>query len=421
VVRYLLWFASWCGRSERPALRLSIPTGAGHCNASRTVLASRRRDLCPDSDAIGHPRARLRPQEAFQPAARARTADLAPGRPASWWRSVGHWPAGALDRVPDAPSPRCWRAASDTGGFWEDIAHHLTPRQRLIAAAVSGLLASAFAGGIIARLDIPVVDSWLAYPLFAVPLTCFMVMGACNAFNLIDGAHGLLGGTALLMFAGLAVAAGFVGDRLVLAQSVVVIGALAGFLFWNYPHGRVFMCDGGAYFIGFVYAQLSIQIVARNAEISAWFVIMLAAYPIVETRSITAEKSTAHALDATRPSICIRWSIIRVALPTERNWPTPTPTAPTRGRALWVHGLICCALALPFESAPARCSSAPPRSSIISSTGCSIAGRHPSCSTPKHSATRVGIKGVPCTHARVPRQQTNSDYRRRRIPGVPSL
>ena len=61
------------------------------------------------------------------------------------------------------------------------------------------------------------------------------------------------------------------------------MGALVGFLFWNYPRGRVFLGDAGAYFIGFMYAELSIQLVARNSDISPWYVIMLAGYPIVDT------------------------------------------------------------------------------------------------------------------------------------------
>jgi len=269
---------------------------------------------------------------------------------------VGIGLAGAQDLVPDAPLAVVLACALPVvlAGFWEDIAHHLTPRQRLFAAAISGLLASAFAGGIIARLDIPVVDGWLVYALFAVPLTCFMVMGACNAFNLIDGAHGLLGGTALLLFAGMALAAGHVGDRLVFAQAVVMIGALAGFLFWNYPRGRVFMGDGGAYFIGFVYAQLSIQIVARNAEISAWFVIMLAAYPIVETLYSIYRRKILLRTPSLQPDAKHLHSLVyrRVILPTER---TPAGADLNRANArvaprLWLHGLLCCVLALAFHS-----------------------------------------------------------------------
>ena len=98
-------------------------------------------------------------------------------------------------------------------GLWEDIARRVPPSHRLIAAVVSAALASAFAQGTVTRLDLPYVDVWLTYLPFALALTWFMVAGACNAINIIDGNHGLAGGTSLLMFAGLAVVAGDVGDR----------------------------------------------------------------------------------------------------------------------------------------------------------------------------------------------------------------
>ena len=168
-------------------------------------------------------------------------------------------------------------------GLWEDIARRVSPRQRLLAAVGSAALASAIAQGCITRLDLPLVDGWLAYLPFAVPLTWFMVAGACNAINLIDGNHGLAGGTGVLIFFGMAMVAGRAGDDLVLLQALGMIGALVGFLLWNYPHGKVFLGDAGAYFIGFMYAQLSIQLITRNAGVSAWFVIALTAYPIAET------------------------------------------------------------------------------------------------------------------------------------------
>src|SRR5438046_6793570 len=100
-------------------------------------------------------------------------------------------------------------------GLWEDITHRVPPKYRLLAAVFSAALASAFAQGVLPRLDLPFVDSWLDYLPIAVPLTCFMVAGASNAFNIIDGTNGLAGGSALLMFAGLAAIAAVVGDTLV--------------------------------------------------------------------------------------------------------------------------------------------------------------------------------------------------------------
>jgi UDP-N-acetylmuramyl pentapeptide phosphotransferase/UDP-N-acetylglucosamine-1-phosphate transferase len=103
-------------------------------------------------------------------------------------------------------------------GLSEDITGRIRPWHRLAASVVSAAFASWLVGGIIARLDLPVIDGWLKHLVFVLPLTWFMVAGACNAMNIIDGAHGLAGGTALMMFAGLAVMAGYVGDSVVLAQ-----------------------------------------------------------------------------------------------------------------------------------------------------------------------------------------------------------
>ena len=167
-------------------------------------------------------------------------------------------------------------------GLWEDLAHTVPPRNRLIAAIVSAVLASALADGVVPRVDIRFVDEWLAFLPFALPVTWFMVAGACNAFNIIDGNHGLAGGTGLLLFIGMALVAWSAGDALVLVNAAGMAGALVGFLAWNYPRGKIFLGDAGAYFVGFIYAELSIQLVARNPGISAWFPIALAAYPIVE-------------------------------------------------------------------------------------------------------------------------------------------
>ena len=62
-----------------------------------------------------------------------------------------------------------------------------------------------------------------------------------------------------------------------------MLGALLGFLVFNYPSGRIFMGDGGAYLLGFWLGELSVLLVVRNPDVSPWFPIVLLAYPVVET------------------------------------------------------------------------------------------------------------------------------------------
>jgi UDP-N-acetylmuramyl pentapeptide phosphotransferase/UDP-N-acetylglucosamine-1-phosphate transferase len=254
-------------------------------------------------------------------------------------------------------------------GLWEDVTHRVTPRRRLLAAVFSAALASAFADGVIPRLDLPFVDGWLAYLPFAVPLTCFMVAGACNAINIIDGNHGLAGGSALLMFVGVAIVARDVGDARVLAEAAAMIGALVGFLLWNYPKGKVFLGDAGAYFIGFMYAQLSIQLVANNAGVSPWFVIALAAYPIVETLFSIYRRVIVLHTAAMQPdilhlhSLLYRYFLSFAARPPSEERRLGLVVGPYLGRErrqfqrranaqvaprLWLHGTLCLAMALTF-------------------------------------------------------------------------
>ncbi len=256
-------------------------------------------------------------------------------------------------------------------GLWEDIGQRVSPERRLLASIASAALASALAQSVITRLDLPYVDAWLVYLPFAVPLTWFMVAGACNAINIIDGTHGLAGGTALMMFMGIALIAGDSGDTLVLAQALGMVGALTGFLLWNYPGGKVFLGDAGAYFIGFMYAQLSIQLITRNAEISAWFVIALAAYPIVETLFSMYRRKIGRRTPSMQPDALHLHSLLylRFVRFGERHRPgdrrlhcAPTPGSGRKERRqplrranarvaprLWLHVAFCLATALAFS------------------------------------------------------------------------
>jgi UDP-N-acetylmuramyl pentapeptide phosphotransferase/UDP-N-acetylglucosamine-1-phosphate transferase len=68
-----------------------------------------------------------------------------------------------------------------------------------------------------------------------------------------------------------------------MGTALASIGAILGFLVWNYPRGLIFLGDGGAYLVGFLVAELSVLLVARNPQVSPWFPLILVFYPIFET------------------------------------------------------------------------------------------------------------------------------------------
>jgi UDP-N-acetylmuramyl pentapeptide phosphotransferase/UDP-N-acetylglucosamine-1-phosphate transferase len=114
-------------------------------------------------------------------------------------------------------------------------------------------------------------------------VTVLAVAGMANSVNIIDGFNGLASMCAVIMLACFGYVAFQVGDALVLTMALVGVGAILGFFFWNFPHGLVFLGDGGAYFLGFWVAETAILLLHRNQEVSPLFALLACVYPIFET------------------------------------------------------------------------------------------------------------------------------------------
>ena len=170
------------------------------------------------------------------------------------------------------------------GGLYEDLTQRFAPRHRLLLTLLAGLFGWVLLGLNVPRLDWPLIDAWwllAGWP--GAVLAIVAVAGLPHAFNLIDGYNGLAGIVALVIGLALGYVALVVGDRNLAAVLVVMVGATAGFLFWNYPRGLIFAGDGGAYLWGVVIAVASIQLVQQHARVSPWFPTLLLIYPVWET------------------------------------------------------------------------------------------------------------------------------------------
>lgn len=174
-------------------------------------------------------------------------------------------------------------SAAFIAGILEDFTKKVGVKERLLATAVSGLCGGFLLGGWLTRLDVPGLDYLIAIPVISVLVTCIAISGVANAYNIIDGYNGLAGVVAIIVFLGLAYVARQVGDAQIAMVSLAMVGAVSGFLVWNFPRGLIFLGDGGAYLIGFMVAELSVLLVARNPSVSPWFPLLLSFYPIFET------------------------------------------------------------------------------------------------------------------------------------------
>ncbi|WP_280154603.1 glycosyltransferase [Piscinibacter sp. XHJ-5] len=169
------------------------------------------------------------------------------------------------------------------GGLAEDLTKSQSPRRRLFFVAVSAALAAWAMGSLITRTDIPGVDWLVSFSAGAVLLTIFAVAGVANAVNIIDGFNGLAAMCVVMMLGSIAYVAFQTQDPVIALCALAGLGAVMGFFVWNFPAGLIFLGDGGAYFLGFYVAELSILLLQRNPDVSPLCPLLMCIYPIFET------------------------------------------------------------------------------------------------------------------------------------------
>ncbi|HWZ88061.1 MAG TPA: MraY family glycosyltransferase [Polyangiaceae bacterium] len=116
----------------------------------------------------------------------------------------------------------------------------------------------AFACGFeIQAIQLPLFGA-LQMGAFALPVTVLWIVGVTNAVNLIDGLDGLAAGVSFFAAFTSFVIASLSGSVFVALTMASLMGALVGFLFFNFNPARIFMGDSGSYFLGFVLATTAL-------------------------------------------------------------------------------------------------------------------------------------------------------------------
>jgi len=112
------------------------------------------------------------------------------------------------------------------------------------------------------RVDLSVLPFFAGdaynHALFSIPLTMLWVVGVINAVNLLDGLDGLAAGVALIAFASLGMVFGIHGDLGMVLLTVLICGALVGFLIYNFNPASIFMGDSGSLLLGYLLATFSL-------------------------------------------------------------------------------------------------------------------------------------------------------------------
>jgi UDP-GlcNAc:undecaprenyl-phosphate/decaprenyl-phosphate GlcNAc-1-phosphate transferase len=150
-------------------------------------------------------------------------------------------------------------------GLMDDF-HEFSPRTKLLCQALAGCFVATYAGIQVQQLGRLSFDGEIVnLGILTVPFTVISVIGIMNAVNMLDGLDGLA--STLAVIAGFAMAVVAMRSQRTADAGVllILVGAILGFLWFNFPHPfrptpRSFMGDCGALFIGFVFAWFSISL-----------------------------------------------------------------------------------------------------------------------------------------------------------------
>lgn len=168
-------------------------------------------------------------------------------------------------------------------GLWDDLKwknykENLSPNAKIILQVIisGGISVILIVGG----LSIKIIPIWI----LIVFLMIFYILGGMNAVNLQDGLDGLAAGLIAISSAGFVVISILTGNTIGLILSLSSLGAVLGFLVYNFHPASIFMGDSGSYFLGFIVAVLAIIFTSRPYDLR-WFLgpILIIGLPVADT------------------------------------------------------------------------------------------------------------------------------------------
>lgn len=168
-------------------------------------------------------------------------------------------------------------------GLIEDLTKNISINTRIAFITVSGLVAIFTLEIRIIKIDISLIDVVISFSMISILFTLFAIVGLTNSYNIIDGFNGISSMVATITLLCIAYAYFTVNDISMMQLCLGVAFSTIGFFLFNYPKAKLFLGDGGAYFIGFCIAILSILLSFKHPQISPWFALLVNSYPVTET------------------------------------------------------------------------------------------------------------------------------------------
>jgi UDP-N-acetylmuramyl pentapeptide phosphotransferase/UDP-N-acetylglucosamine-1-phosphate transferase len=235
-------------------------------------------------------------------------------------------------------------------GLVEDITKKVGVRARLLATMISGASAWYLTGVAMQNTGVPPLDWALGFTPVAVLFTAFAVAGVTNSVNIVDGFNGLAAGAVSIMLGAMGLISLNVGDADLAGVCFVLTAVALGFATLNWPLGKIFLGDGGAYFLGFLLAWVAVLLPTRNPQINGWVSLLACAYPILEVGFSYQRKSKREGYHPGQPDklhfhMLVYRRIARLVYPQASSTLQNSMTSPF----VWAYALVPAIWAITFQ------------------------------------------------------------------------
>lgn len=164
-------------------------------------------------------------------------------------------------------------------GFLDDHGH-IAARWRLLGHFAGSIWALVCLGGLppLVMFGLSLDMGWIGHALAAIYLVWML-----NLYNFMDGIDGLASVEAVCVCLGGALLFVLTGHAAAAAVPLLLVCAVLGFLFWNFPPARIFMGDAGSGFLGIALGIMSLQAAWVAPQLFWSWVILLGVFVVDAT------------------------------------------------------------------------------------------------------------------------------------------
>jgi len=167
-------------------------------------------------------------------------------------------------------------------GAKEDLFLNTSPKLRLIFMIVSASLFIYLLPVNLPEISFPLINQVLSFSILKEIFFIFSILVIINGNNLIDGVNGNMALSNIVQLCVTAILASTVNDSHIAEVCLILMLPLIIFLMFNFPLGKIFSGDAGAYFYGFAISTSVIYLFGEYGQLLSWSAVLILIYPSIE-------------------------------------------------------------------------------------------------------------------------------------------